>query len=212
MLIKCRFKDKTSSKALIFITFWAISAFFFNQIAFSQQEKTITKVFPLTFNEDNASNKLWVNPLNILDGDTTTFSYPKTCFKLDDDGYYYVLMLQRPFDANGRLLDKNDYGTIIRVQVQLVYGLFEGIGLTRFSSIEFEGYNRRLDNIEIPGINVEEKVTEIADITDAVSDWNFSNEQQWDELLLRFSTKYDISDEQLFHLYDIQLLITYIKK
>lgn len=185
---------------------------FSSSVIFSQQEQIITKSFPLTFDNNSASNKLWMDPLNILDGDVSTFSYPSTYTKFDDDGFYYVLFFQRPLNSNGDLLDNTDYGTIVKVQIKIVYGLFEGINLSRFSSIEFEGYNRRLDNIDIPGIGVDEKITEIADLTDALAEWNFNDPQQWDELLLRFSTKYDIADSQLFHVYDIQLLITYIKK
>lgn len=148
----------------------------------------------------------------MIDGDLNTYSFPVDNSKVDDDGFYYYLHLQRPMDANGGLIDGTDYGTIIKVQLKVVYGLFEGFPLTRFSYIEAEGFNRRFENAGVPGTGAENKITEISNITDALKEWSFSNPTQWDEILLRISSKYDIADNQLFRLYEIQLLVTYIKK
>jgi hypothetical protein len=178
----------------------------------SQPSQIVTKSFPITFNQSFPPNKLWSDPLNIIDGDTNTSSSPVGVSSVDDDGYYYNLFFQRLYNSNGDLLDKNDYGTIIKVQLKIIYGLFEGIALSRFSYFEAEGLNFRLSNVDIPGTGIEEKVTETIDITSALKEWSFSNPSHWDELLLHLSTRRVSLGQETCRIYEVQLLVTFIQK
>jgi hypothetical protein len=178
----------------------------------SQPNQIVTKSFPITFNQSFQPNKLWSDPLNIIDGDPNTSSSPADVSSIDDDGYYYHLFFQRLYNANGDLLDKNDYGTIVKVQLKIIYSLFEGIALSRFSNFEAEGLNYRLNNADIPGTGIEEKITETIDITSALKEWSFSNPSHWDELLLNLSTRRVNLDWEVFRIYEVQLLVTFIQK
>jgi len=178
----------------------------------SQPNQIVTKSFPITFNESYQSNKLWSDPLNIIDGDPNTYSSPVNFASIDDDGYYYNLFFQRLYNANGDLLDKNDYGTIVKVQLKIVYGLFEGLSLTRFTNVEVEGFTYRLSIADVPGAGVEEKVVETIDVTSALKEWSFSNPSHWDEILLNLSTRRVNLDQETYRIYEVQLLVTFIQK
>ena len=190
----------------------AIFSICFSLALLSQPNQIVTKTFPITFNQSFQPNKLWSDPLNIIDGDPNTSSSPVNVASIDDDGYYYNLYFQRLYNSNGELLDKNDYGTIIKVQLKIVYGLFEGLSLTRFSYVEAEGLSYKLSIADIPGAGVEEKVVETIDVTSALKEWSFSNPSHWDEILLNFSTRYVNLDWEMFRIYDVHLLVTFIQK
>jgi hypothetical protein len=184
----------------------------FSLVLQSQPNQIATKSFPITLNPSFQPNKLWSDPLNMIDGDPNTSSSPVVASSIDDDGFYYNLFFQRLYNANGDLLDKNDYGTIIKVQLKITYGLFEGVALSRFSNVEAEGLNFRLNNVDIPGTGIEEKITETIDVTSALKEWSFLNPSHWDEFLLHLSTRRANLDRETFRLYDVQLLVTFIKK
>ena len=190
----------------------AIFSICFSLALLSQPNQIVTKSFPITFNESYQPNKLWSDPLNLVDGNSNTYSSPVNFASIDDDGYYYNLYFQRLYNSNGELLDKNDYGTIIKVQLKIVYGLFEGLSLTRFTNVEVEGFTYRLSIADVPGAGVEEKVVETIDITSALKEWSFSNPSHWDEILLNFSTRHVSLNWEMFRIYDVQLLVTFIQK
>jgi hypothetical protein len=197
---------------LSFAVILTIFNLFFRILILCQPNQIVTKAFPITFNQSFQPNKLWSDPLNIIDGDPITSSSPISVSSIDDDGYYYNLFFQRLYNSNGDLLDKNDYGTIVKVQMKIIYSLFEGIALSRFSNFEAEGLSFRLNNVDIPGTGIEEKITETIDITSALKEWSFSNPSNWDELLLNLSTRRVNLDWETFRIYEIQLLVTYIQK
>lgn len=203
---------KFSWFTLKYVAILAIFNLFLSIVILCQPNQIVTKPFPITFNQSFQSNKLWSYPLNMIDGDLNTYSSPLDFDSMDDDGYYYNLYFHRLYDSHGELLDKNEYGTIVKVQIKIVYGLFEGLSLSRFSNLEVEGLTFRLGVSDVSGTGVENKVTEIVDVTSALKDWSFSAPSQWDELLLHFSDKNGSLNWEMFRIYDVQLLVTFIQK
>jgi len=178
----------------------------------AQFQKTSTKIIPLTFTKSFVGNKKWINPIHIIDGDEESYSYPVVADYYDEDSVYYNIILERPLDRSGKLIDDFDYGTILKVQVKLVFGLQRNFALTRYSYVDVEGYVRRLENVEIAGPGLGEKLVEIVDVTSAKKKWEFTSPLQWDEIVIRFSSEEDYLEDGIFRLYEVQLLVTYVPK
>jgi len=179
---------------------------------YAQERNIVTKSFPLEFDESFSGNSKWQDPLKIIDDNLETYSSPRGEFAYDEQGFYYILHLRRPYKPGGELLDQTDYGEILKVQIKLVYGLMHGVKLNRFSFLEVEGYIRRLENVGVRGAGLDQKIVEIIDVTKAQSEWSFTDPYQWDEIILRFSSSSGGLNDLTFNLYEVQLLVTYLQK
>lgn len=178
----------------------------------AKTEEIITKNLPLEFESTFPGNHKWFKPVNILDGDDSTWSMPSEPDYSDSDCSYYNLYLKRPVTNSGSLVDPTDYGRILKVQIKLTYSLKEGYKLSRYSYLEFEGLTKRLENTEIKGAGLNEQIVEFIDVTQAVKNWTFNDPKLWDEIVLRFGSEDDSLSERALRLYGLTLIVTYVAR
>ncbi len=205
--------SKTTLKTLCIIALLNIvfiSGFSISVLA--QTQRTETKALALVLEEEYDANKKWKDPLNMVDGDETTYSTPLMADYYDSEGVYYNLRLKRPVNSRGLPIEDLGQISILKVQVRLVYGLQKIAYLERYSYLDFEGYVQRLENVEILGPGFDNKLIEIFDVTRTNKAWDINSALQWDEIVIRFSAEQDDLESKSFRLYEVQLLVTYVPK